>query len=283
MPRRPITLDAASASFASVEQLIRANPNQLQSGVIEVVGHQSMFFKWVNRNSDVTLVIFTATVPSHREISVPVFSGMRMSELLPWANVLMVADPAVELDEELFSGWHMGTHMLPDYQVQLASIIKSFSGDNKLVLFGGSAGGFAALDQGSRLPGSTVVAANPQTDVSIRGLFPTVMRKAWNRKPEDVNSLPARTSVVEAYKNPLDVRVIYLQNLGDSSHVERHWKPFIKEIHYGIPYLSLTPNIGRGHLVFDSNSTQRVLAIATRLTEWNEIKDKLNTIRFIRR
>ena len=107
-------------------------------------------------------VAFNGAVGDRAGTQPPFFSGRRLFAELKTPGIA-VSDPIFDVDPEISVGWYTG---LPGwrYQEQLAEILGHLGqlSGRELVAFGGSAGGFAALTQASRLKASAFV-WNPQT------------------------------------------------------------------------------------------------------------------------
>lgn len=109
-----------------------------------------------------------------------------------------------------------------------------------VLLYGGSAGGFASLVVGMELEDVVSIAANPQTDLRYynRPLVQQCQRACWpNAAPtlqEAFASIPAVTDVVSAYAAKRDAglsnRVVILQNAGDTDHINAHFRPLKDEL-----------------------------------------------------
>lgn len=137
----------------------------------------------------------------------------------------------------------------PSLQNDIAEIIQHLVQAQRVVLFGASGGGFAALEQTIRLQnGVTAIVSNPQTNIFnyYKPVSDRYLETAWGMTSED--SIPFRSSVVDAYKDPIDSKIIYLQNSGDSYHVNRHMIPFLDHLHPSNNVEVVTPFIGKGHV-----------------------------------
>ena len=86
MQRRKIDDTLASKTFSSLREFLVSDPASLPDGVYEVDHGLPLFLNWKNRNSDTTVVTFTAAA-TRQMTTVPVFSGSRTTSHLS-ANVL---------------------------------------------------------------------------------------------------------------------------------------------------------------------------------------------------
>ena len=99
----------------------------------------------------------------------------------------------------------------------------------RAVLAGSSGGGYAALQTSSYLPDSRVVVASPQ--IILGNYFPSAVERAYEvaagtHVPDE--EWKRRIDAVTAFESVDFARdVYYLQNKGDTHHVQRHFKPFV--------------------------------------------------------
>lgn len=208
-------------------------------------------FRYIERGSNNLAIFFTAAVP--KDSAAPRFTGFGISRELN-ANGLHFADPSVALTPEIFLAWYTGSRELPFQQIMLDIIGKySPSGtEGNQVLYGGSAGGFTSLYAGFHMPGSTAIAANPQTD--LRRYNPALIRRwldvCWGLGediPSDVDQVEATTDLVTLYKGGCPNKVVLLQNAQDESHVGPHFEPFIKASQLNSKVRYKTGDWGIGH------------------------------------
>ena len=146
------------------------------------------------------------------------------------------ADPSMQvgIEDGLQLAWFLGG---PEFD-PLHSISKVIrramgrTGAKHLAFVGGSGGGFAALRASAMWPGSLAFIQDPQTDISAYS--PRVVQKyfetlwpGWSRHSL-LKAFPERFDMVRYYQmyQP-DNFVYYAQNSSDTTHVERHYTPFI--------------------------------------------------------
>ena len=122
-----------------------------------------------SKKTDVLLVGFAAAIASRQEKNkkAPFFSGLNISRGLA-LPLISIADPSLALSQELALGWHAGNQGAFGFPQRVASILDSIamSYSSRLLLFGGSGGGFASLILGTLLKSQTTIAVwNPQTSI----------------------------------------------------------------------------------------------------------------------
>jgi hypothetical protein len=181
------------------------------------------------RAGDVLFVALSGAVDRGRT-SLPLFQGIGVHAELPGPSMFF-SDPTLELDADLRLGWYLGTAHVDVHAAiaRIAERVASSLGVRKVVLVGGSGGGFAAIQIASFLPGATAVAFSPQTSVTayhprfsdhtLRAVF-----GSSGPSSDDTERLDATTRYA---KRRVPANVHYIQNSGDAFHVERHVAPFV--------------------------------------------------------
>lgn len=178
-------------------------------------------------------VMLTAAIDRAR-FTLPAFNRWTWAEKFP-GHVLCVADPTLELDGSMRLGWYLGTEK-HDAADELSALIHSFAKalgiqNDKIVFWGSSAGGFAALSLASRLEGSTAVAINSQTDAlaySMKKVVELVKDKCFGGQAEASirSEFGSRVDMRDAWSRVDQSRVILVQNKYDTHHYDCHFKPF---------------------------------------------------------
>lgn len=192
-------------------------------------------------------------------------------------SVLCVSDPTLDLHEELMLGWclgdrkHCATTELAEFVTKLAR--SKGIPNEKIVIYGSSAGGFAALALSACIEGSVAVAINAQTDalsyniakqveLVTRKCFPGMSERAVRRKFSDRVNMTSRWGKVNSS------RAFLVQNILDAHHYEVHFKP-IWEALGGDPNQEGISNAGRhvawvyrqegGHVPETIEMTQKII------------------------
>src|SRR5699024_3360059 len=101
-----------------------------------------------------------------RKTTEPTFSGLRISSELN-ASFVIFHDPTLSLTTEIGLGWYEGFEgfaAAPLIQRVIGHLAQSYEAP-RTVLWGGSAGGYAALRNVGSLPNAAALVWNPQTSI----------------------------------------------------------------------------------------------------------------------
>ncbi|TSI13950.1 hypothetical protein [Brevibacterium aurantiacum] len=232
--------------FESVDTF--AGPVPAESSTYTIaVGGLPVDLRFDDRGFDTTVVFFHPAITKAVK-RFPLFSGATFSEHLK-ANRLFVSDPSLYVDQRLKLGWYAGNKHQPKLQDDLAAIISKFvAPEQRLIFFGASGGGFASLFYSTKFPGSIAVPVNPQT--MIGAYVPAIVNRylsyAWDGSALD--EIPVCTDVRGLYQNPVDNVVVYVQNSGDSDHMDNHYAPFMDALPKDHRVSSLLVDAGEGHV-----------------------------------
>lgn len=173
-----------------------------------------------------------------RDSTLPFF--MRVSSLKDQsAPFLAFSDPTYDAVPDATLAWFIGTQS-DDPGALVAKIIqhvRSQVGAQLSVVSGSSGGGFLALRIAPLLESAAIVPLNPQTDTFTysEALTRMVLRAGFDdaREPEARARWADRFSVLASWVTAgatASVRVTYVQNVNDVSHVRRHQRPFVEAL-----------------------------------------------------
>lgn len=205
------------------------------------------FENFENKTDDLStiMVCFNAAVTGRSEKRGPFFAGRGVNRTLK-LPLISISDPSIS-SYPLELAWYAGSEKYQSFQADLAFFLDQFAEKYKakLLLFGGSGGGFASLAIASQLKTeATLLVSNPQTSISnylydvvknyVQQAFPTHAASLdgvdrSNRK-STLYKIFDKYGVVHDVTSltiPQHVRMIYLQNKSDN-HVATHARPFIK-------------------------------------------------------
>ncbi|MGP9736136.1 alpha/beta hydrolase family protein [Brachybacterium sp. AOP42-C2-15] len=146
-------------------------------------------------------------------------------------HVLYVADPTLSLASDLQIGWYVGSGSedVLDRVARLVARTRDAIGAKRVLLMGGSAGGYASLMVGARTPDSRVLAFNPQVTIAdYHARFARRLREVAFADHADLEvarrAHPRRLSVLDAYPSTSTMphRALIVQNVADEFHRVNH-------------------------------------------------------------
>lgn len=276
MERRELKTDGVRKTFESLDSFFESDPSSLESGIYQINHRLPLMVRWENRSCSNTVVTFTAAA-SNRLKTLPVFSGVKATEGLP-CNTLMFSDPSMLLDVETTIAWFAGNRYQPDLQEDIARVIRSFSKDGKIILLGGSGGGYSALVQHSKLENATTLVFNPSTRIEARPIFRNYLNKMWGAEEQSVLPSNMILDVTKVFEYPVSGQVFYVQNSFDQNFVRNYMWPFAEKMHEENEVYFLTPFYAKGHVPLDSDSVHSLLTEIIEHDSWEERKKAVSSI-----
>lgn len=148
------------------------------------------------------------------------------------AHQLSMSDPTLTRSPDLKTGWYAGTDDLPLQQLlpRFFERVSDALSVKRVVYFGGSAGGFAALFYSHAHPGSLALAANPQTTLHsyLPGPVTTYRETCWPGLAGN-GDLDERicTNVADRYAESMPNFVCLLNSSGDRFHLFNQTLEFV--------------------------------------------------------
>lgn len=262
---RERTIDpAVHHLYYSLEEFLEAPE---PSGGILTIEHGGLpiDLRYDPRGASTTLVVFNAALGGPNTV-LPAFMGDNISADLG-VNRIFLADPTLYLDDTLAVGWYAGNRHQALQEV-IPQVIRKLAGpEQRVILFGPSGGGFAALYFATTIPGALAIPVNPQTSIKAYGPKGSGMyaKAAYDLDGEDaIDGVPAITDLVEVYAAPAHCRVWYVQNTGDRGHVINHMTPFLDRLHSSNDVRPVTLYAGDGHKAPPKDALVRILRCAVR-------------------
>ena len=163
----------------------------------------------------------------------PFFTGLGVTSSIT-TSMFVPSDPVLALDRSLSLAWHYGCDgiRLQAITVSIVKKLQTILHAPRVVTWGGSGGGFAAIRVAKDIPDSIALAWNPQTNIAkyvpdvvnryLRIAFPTTTLD--NTVPLGREQFPSLCTdeFVDGYKG----RILYLQENTDW-HVKGHLAPFL--------------------------------------------------------
>lgn len=180
-----------------------------------------------------TLTVMLHGAIDRTRVDLPLFQRLRFQKSMDTGSILALSDPTLDLASDLRLGWYLGTENV-DLPEVLAAIISNFVRSlsaSKIVIVGGSGGGFAALQIAAHLRDALPVAMNPQTDLlnySPR-FTEAAVSSAFGMTPEDAaRDYPERLSVMKRFEmSGTPHRAVIVSNPQDRVHVKKHISPLL--------------------------------------------------------
>ena len=212
---------------------------EIQSGVHSVpigefAGKQINYdFLLTAKPGTVLLCHFHGSAPREETSFPPVFTGLGVTNGLT-TSMFVPSDPVLALDASLTLAWHFGCEgiRLQAIMVSIVQKLQTILHAPRVVAWGGSSGGFAAIRVAKDIPNSIVFAWNPQTNIAKynrdsvnhyrRVAFPNIASDC--SLPSGRGQFPSLCTdeFVDGYQG----RILYLQERTDW-HVRSHLKPFL--------------------------------------------------------
>ena len=220
--------------------------DEFVDGVFEIhFGDNSLFIKITNiemlTHSESLLFCLNAATSRRSEKNPPFFSGDGLSDSLN-ISLISFCDPATHISG-VDLGWYIGTHKWLTLQSDIQTCIERISQklEKKVVMFGGSGGGFASIALSLKMnTDATIIAMNPQTNIIE---YPTSRIYLHSAFPHNGNP-PERFTLEDKVKwhtflrekeligtinkddlNPL-CKYIILQSWNDSHHFDRPMRTY---------------------------------------------------------
>ncbi|WP_217639251.1 hypothetical protein [Arthrobacter sp. cf158] len=205
-----------------------------------------------NRGFDTTVVFFQGAIDPRWTL--PAFAGMGVSSDIA-VNRIFISDPSLVLTDRLNLGWFVGNSRM-NIQKNLLAIISHITetwGEQQIVFYGASGGGFASLFFSAHFPGSLAIVSNPQTNIAKYELaaverFADVCYGVRGEDPMDQLPEDVTTDLLGLYREPRGNVVAYMQNSTDVSHVENHMNPLLAAAHPDNEIHLLLGQWGEGHV-----------------------------------
>ena len=266
--------------FNSLEEFLSIKKVPEGKFCVEVNGNP-IDLDYEDRGYDTTLVLLHPAL-SDKVTRLPMFIGRSISKNAR-ANRLFIADPTLNMADDLFLAWFAGNKDQPNLEKDLHKIFMKVSGDKRTAYFGPSGGGFAALVFSSMHPGSLAIPVNPQTNIA--DYMPKRVCEwtniAWGMSNDkDASGIampPVVTNLQEVYSKPLENHVLYIQNTGDTGHMKTHWEPFKSAKHPSNAVRELLVNAGPGHVAPAESFLAEVLTNACISEDWGKMTLDIKT------
>ena len=251
-----------SRSFSDVDAF---RASQLYSGV-STVWHRGLpiDISLAEKRGAPLIVVFHGA--ANPDVHLPWLSGLGITTKLE-ASRLSITDPSLYLSPELNLSWFSGSHAQPDLVGVLAKVIEKVAATtdaSRIVLFGGSGGGYISLRMLEYFPLATAVVMNPQTDIEKyhENHVKRYVDLAWNGDRNLLRTSSGTTvfNSVEAARRT--AKVVYLQNSNDKFHVAAHLAPFRERFRGTEGFILLEEAWRDGHTPPPKEAITKILSAA---------------------
>jgi len=256
-----ITKESLANKWGEFGDLAAFSSQRLQDGRFSVTVENGQFECLFQHGPEQRLFVLLSGARNPAVQPLIKFDRWTWRNLFP-GPVLFISDPTLLLDpEQLHIGWYVGTAE-HDWKLAMAALVSNVAGrlgipTSRIVCYGSSAGGFAAMTLAAALGDATAVAINPQTDVSkySERFVKQFCDAAFGGRSPDMLTPQERSrlSAIEAMKDASEAKCLIVQNISDKVHHRHHYTPFCK--HFDVPLKGGWDPSGRiRSIVFDSDT-----------------------------
>lgn len=192
-----------------------------------------------DRDSDTTLIVFHGAL-SRRQRTVPVLSGEGIAETSN-VNLIACADPSLELGP-LSCAWFLGDENIGPLRKVLSPLLEHILQEletKRVILFGGSGGGYAAVNFAQDFDDSIALAMNPRLNLAGTPVstIPEYLSVCHINRPTNSSGTGLSgfytPNLVDSLNQRQDFDLLLLQNANDSKFLNRQIKPFIGNLNDG--------------------------------------------------
>lgn len=226
----------------SIDDLLELTNKLRDSGVYSLGGQDGLKIKSINRNTEYIMVSFSGAIVGRKQKNPPFFSFENVSKHL---NISLIAfsDPTVDMGEECSLAWYIGNEKMPQLHSVIANICDLVirQTGKKIILVGGSGGGYAALSVHQLMDdfaNSVAYVWNPQTNIVNYSLSHVERFLAQAYKSENYTYSKSKDKVLNfldakkiRYKFSRKVKkktVIHVDGY-DSPHIRMHLKDYFND------------------------------------------------------
>lgn len=246
-------------NFPRFEQTI--NEISIQCDGIYTFIYKGIEIETLIQNSEINngnLFILLSGARDPTSQPVPKFDRWKWKGRFPGV-MINISDPSLHLNEQrLRIGWYIGSRDV-NYTSIICEVVSSIARElkikkEKIIFYGSSAGGFAAIRMSTIVDGSTAIAINPQIDIRkyIYSQYLSFIKHSYHVPTEELTGKDiSRFDATIELKQNSSSRVIYAQNILDHSHFKDHYSYFCNEMK--IEHLGGCDKSSRFHTVLFSS------------------------------
>ena len=228
------------------------------------LGNQLLDLLVRDRGSNTTVITFQHRVSIRT--SFPTLVGEKFTGEAG-VNLIAVADPSVSLDQKVSLGWYLGNraigHLKPILTPILSEAIQAHR-PKRLIFFGNSGGGYAAMNYAAEFPDSIALTVNPRLDLSRRNDqdWATYMAKCHGvvgKTPYQRVSSNFGINLADEISNSAQFHAAMYHNTGDSDYLEANHKPFVKARSGDLKIAERLDFDGPGHVPIPRDKLIRII------------------------
>lgn len=240
-------VDGSKISRKSFPKIV--NPRIIEKIDLEAIDSSEIYFHLKACFSEIPFLYFPS---GKKRLFVLLQSAItRSAHTLPafmrwnWArlglfpgDVLCIADTTIELHKDMSIGYYLGnpkSRILDDVVGIVSSVAKNNGIPNRDIYFwGSSAGGYSALSLAAKLPGSTAVSINGQTNIlryHVKQQVDLIREFCFDGLSSNAvsESYPNLVDMVAVWGKEGSSRAVMVQNLNDRHHFDDHFVPFFEK------------------------------------------------------
>lgn len=195
-----------------------------------------VLFQNTSHGSTLPLFVFFSGYIDRKVTNLPAFQRWSWHNRFP-GHTLYISDPLLKMTDDIGLGWYIGTKE-SDLNAQIATVVRQVALNlgtplGKVVYYGSSGGGFAALRSLIEIPEAQAVAINPQViltnfegnslDRYLSRFFGGMSKKDFERLHSFRNSVLSRIGLIR------ESRVVYVQNTLDPHHMNQHFAHLFRQ------------------------------------------------------
>lgn len=185
------------------------------------------------KNSEYLFVLLSGAKSQDKPL--PYFNRWQWTDVFP-GTMMCISDPMLFLNPNLIAGWYIGPYGY-DWINSMAKLVLSYSNmlnipPSRIIIYGSSVGGFAALKLASEIRNSFAIAINCQTNILqhnpqyVQNLLETAYPNYnVNNLPKEIRQKFSASYAIK--QNKTDFLIV--QNVNDEFHYNTYYLPFEKK------------------------------------------------------
>ena len=257
--------------YASLDAFLAAD---LQPGGNSFVHHgRDIDVLIEHRGATTTLVVFNGDIPLNVPY-VPYFTGRGIAKDLG-LNLIAVSDPVL-IHRDMTVAWYLGDQTTGPLRPVLVPAIRhalQHLGGSTTILFGASGGGFSAAHYAQHFPNCTALVINPRLTLERRAQdkMATYLRLAHQMDTHGAITDRIRTlltnygptDLATQAQQGLNHDLLIYQNFFDSTYLQHHLLPFLREAGTDPRCYIRFANDGHGHVPIPPETVRQIISLVS--------------------